>query len=134
MSAVTRMAKIVTGVVVVVAVLGVSAGVIAATSGGASAPSCEASVRRLAADITPSIVHRGLDPHIVHQSLESCQQPDPWRLSAERDHVATKLGAILNVPTLTTDSALNVLCLHFDPYGATETCKLRLAPGGAGLD
>ena len=121
MSAVTRVATLVTGVVVVVAVLGVGAGVIATTSGGASAPSCEASVRRLAADITPSIVHRGLDPHIVHQSLESCERPDPWRLSAERDHVATKLGAVLNVPTLTTDSALNVLCLHFDPYAATDT-------------
>jgi hypothetical protein len=44
------------------------------------------------------------------------------------------LGAVLNVPTLTTDSALNVLCLHFDPYAATDTCTLRLAPGGAGLD
>ena len=115
MAAVTRMATLVTGVVVVVAVLGVGAGVIAATSGGASALSCEVSVRRLAADNTPSVVRRGLDPKIVHQSLKSCERPDPWWLSAERDHVATKLGAVLNVPTLTTDSALNVLCLHFDP-------------------
>jgi hypothetical protein len=62
MSAVTRVATLVTGVVVVVAVLGVGAGVIAATSGGASALSCEVSVRRLAADNTPSVVRRGTRP------------------------------------------------------------------------